>query len=109
MTAGTDVARAAKAAGFADSELVTAVALAYAASGLNADAISAPHADGSKDYGLWGISDSHGYAEISAGTWNDPTVNAAMAYRVYRAGGWAAWSEYKPTDPIGYARYLVGI
>lgn len=106
MTAGTDVARAAQAAGFPDDQLVTAVAVAFAESGFNATAINRSNSNGSTDYGLWQINSVHNFPEVANGTWRDPKVNASMALRVYRRQGWNAWSVYRPSNPTGYARYL---
>lgn len=106
MTSGADVARAAKAAGFPDSQLVTAVAVAYAESSFNATAVNRSNSNGSVDYGLWQINSVHGYPEITSGAWRDPKTNAQMAKRVWDKQGWAAWSVYRPSDTVGYARYL---
>lgn len=108
MTHGADVAKAAKAAGFPNGELVTAVAVAYAESTFNASATH-KNSDGSTDYGLWQINSSHGFPELSNGSWATPTVNAQLAYRVWKAQGWNAWSVHKPSDAIGYARYVAAI
>lgn len=105
MTAGTDVAKAAKAAGFPDDQLVTAVAIAFAESTFNAGAIK-NEPDGSKSYGLWQINSVHGYPEIASGAWRQPGVNAQLAKRVYDKQGWEAWSTFRPSDAVGYARYL---
>lgn len=108
MTSGVDVARAAKAAGFPDSELVTAVAIAFAESSFNATATH-KNSDGSTDFGLWQINSVHGFPELASGAWQDPNVNAQLAYRVWKASGWNAWSTHKPSDAVGYARYLAAI
>jgi len=108
VTHGADVAKAAKAAGFPNSELVTAVAIAYAESTFNATATH-KNSDGSTDYGLWQINSVHGFPELSNGAWSNPNVNAQLAYRVWKAQGWNAWSTHKPSDPVGYARYLAAI
>lgn len=108
VTAGIDVARAAHRAGFPDAELVTAVAVAWAESSFNATAV-ANEPNGSKSYGLWQINSVHGYAEISNGQWTDPNVNAQLALRVWKSQGWNAWSVHKPSDTLGYARYVAAI
>lgn len=105
---GADVARAAHAAGFPDSQLVTAVAIAWAESSFDETA-SHRNSNGSVDYGLWQINTVHGYPELQSGAWRDPAVNAQLAYRVYTAQGWNAWSTHKPTDPVGYTRYQTAI
>lgn len=105
MTSGLTVAKVAKGAGFPDSQLVDAVAIAFAESSFNANAVHR-NSDGSTDYGLWQINSVHNFPEISNGTWRDPAVNAQMAYRVYKSSGWNAWSTHRVSDPIGYARYL---
>ena len=107
MASGTDVARAAKAAGFPDHELVTAVAIAYAESSFNENA-SVREPDGSYSYGLWQINSVHGFAELTAasGAWRNPATNAQLAKRVWDGSGWGAWSVYKPSGGAGYARFL---
>lgn len=108
MTHGADVAKAAKAAGFPNSELVTAVAIAFAESSFNATATH-KNSDGSTDYGLWQINSVHGFPELSNGAWSNPNTNAQLAYRVWKAQGWNAWSTHKPSDVTGYARYLAAL
>lgn len=108
IVSGVDVARVAHTAGFPDSELVTAVAIAFAESSFDSNATHR-NDDGSTDYGLWQINSVHGYAELGSGAWANPTVNAQLAYRVWNAQGWNAWSTHKPTDPVGYARYNAAI
>lgn len=108
MTSGADVARYAHQAGFPDSELVTAVAVAYAESTFNERATHR-NSDGSTDYGLWQINSVHGFPEIASGAWADPATNARLAYQVWKGQGWNAWSTHKPSDTLGYARYLAAI
>lgn len=105
---GVDVARYAHDAGFPNSQLVTAVAIAYAESSFN-ETSTHHNQDGSTDYGLWQINSVHNFPEVTSGAWRDPRVNAQLAYRVYTAQGWNAWSTHKPTDPVGYARYTAAI
>src|SRR5690242_4461912 len=100
-TAGADVARYAKRAGFPDGELVTAVAVAFAESTFNEKAVHR-NSDGSTDYGLWQINSVHGFPELSSGAWADPAVNARLAYQVWKSQGWNAWSTHKPSDTLGY-------
>ena len=107
-TSGTDVARAAQAAGFPSGELVTAVAVAFAESSFN-EAATHRNANGTTDYGLWQINSVHGFPEIASGAWRTPTVNAQLAFRVWKSQGWNAWSVHRPTDTLGYARYLAAI
>lgn len=109
MTDGVLVARAAKAAGFPDSQLVTAVAIAYAESSFDENATNRSNRNGSTDYGLWQINSVHDYPELKDGSWKDPKVNAQLAYRVWKSQGWGAWSVYKPTDPVGFARYQAAL
>jgi hypothetical protein len=93
-----------RAAGFGDGDLAVGAAVGFAESGFNANA-TAHEPDGSTSYGLWQINSSHGYPELTNGTWSSVTVNAQLAKRVFDAQGWNAWSTHKPSDPIGFARY----
>lgn len=105
MSGVSDAIAALKAAGFPDSELAVGAAIAGAESNFNPAAV-AHESDGSTSYGEWQINSSHGYPELASGAWSSTTVNAQLAKRVYDSQGWNAWSTHKPSDPIGYARYL---
>lgn len=107
MASGVQVAKAAHSAGFPDSELVTAVAVAYAESTFNANATH-KNSDGSTDYGVWQINSSHKDI-LGSGNWASLGDNAKMARAVWQAQGWNAWSVHKPSDAIGYARYQAAI
>lgn len=96
-----EIAGWAKGAGFPDSELATAVAVALAESGGRVDAIGGPNFDGSFDYGVWQINESahrdkFNHSSLGAeGQWWS-VANAQMAVMVWReAGGrWTPWSAY---------------
>lgn len=88
-------------AGFAGNDLITAVAIAYAESGLHYDAKGGPNSDGSYDYGLMQINgkahpDLMTPTVISDGTWKDPLWNARAAFKIYSAAGhkFTPWSTY---------------
>lgn len=88
------IAGAAKAAGFPDSELATATAVALAESGGETTATNR-NTNGSVDYGLWQINTVHG-SLLSQGDKFNPTDNAKMAYTVWNGAGrkWSPWSAY---------------
>lgn len=91
---GTQVAKAAYAAGWRGSDLVIAVAVAKAESEWDPHAIN-DNTNGSVDYGLFQINSVHG-AILSGGNWRDPSANAAMAYQVWTGAGssWRPWVTY---------------
>ena len=90
------IAGYAKAAGFPDSEIPTAVAVALAESGGNPGAVNRANTNGSVDYGLFQINTVHG-SLLTQGDKFNPADNARMAFTVYsRAGNkWTPWSVYK--------------
>jgi hypothetical protein len=90
------IAGYALAAGFPQSEIPTAVAVALAESGGNPGAVNRANSNGSVDYGLFQINTVHG-ALLTQGDKFDPAANARMAFTVYsRAGNkWTPWSVYK--------------
>src|SRR5579859_6631813 len=102
------IASFASGAGFSGNDLVTAVAIALAESGgdpqqynpeIKARGGTPP---GYGSYGLWQI-----YRKMHPefASWNlyDPNQNAAAAYSVYQAQGFAAWSTYTNG---AYLKYL---
>ncbi len=92
---------AAAAAGFTGADLDTAVAVAKAESSGNAGATHVNN-NGSTDYGLFQINSVH--SSLLAGkNWQDPTVNAQLAYSVFKSSGWGAWSTY---NSGAYTKYL---
>lgn len=96
-----DVAKAAAAAGFSGADLVTAVAIAYAESAGNQNAVGdqnlAPERGPS--IGLWQINiGDRAHPEYAQDDLTNPTVNAQRAYEVYRREGFRAWSTYDPRD-----------
>lgn len=107
-----DIAGYAKAAGFPQNELATAVAVAYAESGGNPQAVNNKNKNGSTDYGLWQINTVHG-ALLNQGDKFDPAANARMAYTIWKGAGskWTPWSAYnngsyiaqKPKGVLGAA------
>jgi len=77
-------------AGFPGHELHTAVAVAYAESVGNAEAVN-HNRNGSKDSGLWQINSVHGYSNLK-----NPSVNARAAFEVWSYSGWTAWYAHTP-------------
>jgi hypothetical protein len=89
-----DIANAARQAGFAGPDLVTAVAIAIAESGGNPTAVNRRNRNGTADFGLWQINSVHN-ALLKQGNWQNPADNARMAKAVYDdAGGFRPWAVY---------------
>lgn len=94
------IADYARKAGFDGLDLVTAVAIAYAESGGNAQAYNpetaagAPQGKGS--YGLWQIY-LHAHPEFENVDLYDPQTNANAAYSIYETAGFSfhPWSTFK--------------
>lgn len=94
------IAGYAKAAGFPDSELRTAVGVALAESSGNTNAHNGTGKDNS--YGLWQINmygnmgpDRRRRFGISRNEeLYDPAVNAKAAYIIWKDSGWKAWTTY---------------
>lgn len=84
----SQIAQIAHAAGWADNEVPTAVAVALAESGGNSDAVSS-----TGDYGLWQINQAAhpGMATL------DPYDNGRNAYKIWQQAGnkWTSWTAYK--------------
>lgn len=89
-----DIARLARAAGFPESQVAVAVAVALAESA-GYPAATNHNTNGSVDFGLWQINTVHG-ALLTTGAWCVPADNAAMAHTVWtRAGGsWTPWATF---------------
>lgn len=85
-----ETASLAATAGFPGAELHTAVAVAYAESLGDPDAVNR-NRNGSKDSGLWQINSIHGFQDLF-----DPLENARAAYEVWRVQGWTAWYAHTP-------------
>lgn len=85
-----EVASLASASGFPGPELHTAVAVAYAESLGDAEAV-AKNRNGSKDSGLWQINSIHGYSDLK-----NPHMNAQAAFEVWSHTGWTAWYAHTP-------------
>jgi hypothetical protein len=94
------IASYAASAGFRDSDLAVAVAIALAESGGDPRAVCVD-ANGSRDEGLWQINSVHGYP--SSCTF-DPSCSAAVAYRLYLARGHAFgdWVTYSSDRFLSY-------
>ena len=86
-----EVASLADGAGFPGDELHTAVAVAYAESLGDPEAVNR-NRNGSKDSGLWQINSIHGYSDLKK-----PHVNAQAAFEVWSHSGWTAWYAHTPS------------
>ena len=99
------IAQVARQAGIPEDKIPTMVAIAMAESSGNSEAHNAKYPDDS--YGLWQINmlDEPGYelgkerrekfGLSSNEELKDPLTNAKVAYEVYKAEGYDAWSVYK--------------
>lgn len=87
-----DVARVALDAGFVGEDLVRAVAVAYAESRNDPNAVGT-NTDGSRDYGLWQINSVHSPPVPAI---FNPEVNANYAYSIFaqRDFTWFPWYAY---------------
>lgn len=89
-------AKALQAAGFTGLNLVIAVAVAKGESGpeINPAAI-AREDNGSTSYGMMQINSVHPDV-LRMGSWQDPNVNAKMAFRIWTESGnsWVPWGAY---------------
>src|SRR6266576_1851851 len=98
-----DVALVAKQAGFSGTDLLTAIAIAYAESSGNPNAVGdqtlAP--DRGPSIGLWQINIGNNahpeYAEVDL---TNPAINAQAAFAVYQQAGksFRPWSTFDPRD-----------
>ena len=97
-----DVARVAFTAGWRRPDLVTAVAVAQAESGLRPSAVNAIGASG-----IWQVLPA-AHPEFAAqwadGSWADPVTNARMAFRIWLAASrsWQPWETYTDGDYLSY-------
>lgn len=99
----SDVVRVAKNAGFQGEDLIKAVAIAYAESRGNPNAVGdqdlAPERGPS--IGLWQINiGSKAHPEMSSWNLTDPLTNARAALSVYQQAGnsFRPWSTFDPRD-----------
>lgn len=115
--------------GTTDSEAVVAVAVIFAESGGDTEAISRttapltsdPKSVGNRDHGLAQLSGRWQYPKIQAngGRWRDPAVNVAIAYDIFKGAGrtftpWmvfvkdskgvAPYEQYLPDARLGVAQ-----
>ena len=84
------------AAGFPQSEIPLAVAVAMAESGGNPNATNSAGNSAGVDKGLWQINDYWNKDVIATGDPFDPATNAKMAYKIWTRNGktWKPWSAY---------------
>lgn len=102
MAALTDdqIATFAKSGGFTGDDIGIAVRIAKAESGGNPKAHNSKPPDDS--YGLWQINMYGKLGPARRKQYNlsnneqlyDPTTNARVAYGIYKASGWTAWTTY---------------
>lgn len=101
------IARYAYDAGFRDTNLITAVAIAYAESGGNPSNYNPETAAGTPSgmgsYGLWQIY-RKAHPEFTGWDLNDPATNARAAYRVWVQAGksFRPWSTYQHGSHLKY-------
>lgn len=90
----SQIATYARQAGFPDSAIPTAVAIAMAESSGRADATHG-NQNGSTDYGLMQINSVHGNL-LKNYNWSDPAQNMQMAYQVWKdaGGSFSPWVTY---------------
>ncbi|HET7639956.1 MAG TPA: transglycosylase SLT domain-containing protein, partial [Ktedonobacteraceae bacterium] len=86
------IAGLARSAGFPDSEIPRAVAIALAESGGRTDVIG-HNTNGTVDVGLWQINSVHGHSTASM---QDPVQNAQAAHQIWAAAGnrWTPWVTF---------------
>lgn len=94
------IAQYARQAGFPESEIPTAVAVAMAeSSGRYWLSNTAGNTAGGTDLGLWQINSKWNPDSIAAGGGMgrvyDPAANAKMAFHAWKAHGWNDWVTYK--------------
>ena len=88
------IAQWAREAGFGESSLPMAVAIAHAESGGNASAVNNANSNGSSDYGLMQINSVHSDL-LSKFNKFDPVDNMRMAYQISNGGtNWKPWSTF---------------
>jgi Lysozyme like domain len=106
--AGSQVAELAQWAGLPTSQLVNAVAIAWAESGLRTDAVGenrdpTTHLVTSRDRGLWQIND-YWHKDVSDACAFDKNCNASAMARISSYGSnWAPWSTW---NSGAYKSYL---
>lgn len=85
-------------------QITVGVAVAYAESGGRPTATNV-NRNGSRDLGLWQINDG-AHPWIKGQNWQDPAVNTAAAFRVWReaGGSWRPWVAYTSGS---YRQYLL--
>lgn len=106
--------------GTTDSEAVVAVAVAFAESSADTDAISRttapitsdPASVGQRDHGIFQLSGRWQYPKIQAagGRWRDPETNVKIAYEIFKGAGrtFTSWSVFtKNSSGVApYEQYL---
>lgn len=102
--------------GTTDSEAVVAVAVAFAESSADTDAISRttapvtsdPASVGQRDHGIFQLSGRWQYPRIQAagGKWRNPEVNVKLAYDIFKGAGrtFTPWMVFKK-NTLGVAAY----
>jgi Lysozyme like domain len=82
-------------AGVSGDNLVIAVAIAMAESGLDTTIVSAPNTNGTTDYGLWQVNSVHSEYDTAKLIASDGVYNAAAMFTLSSKGTvWQPWSTY---------------
>lgn len=97
------IAEIAVAAGFPDTEVPTAVAVALAESGGRVGAVN-HNTNGTADHGLFQINDVNLTLVGSTGPIleSNPQINANAAHTIWQASGWGAWSTHNNGAYLAY-------
>lgn len=92
-------------AGWTGQDALTAFCIALAESGGDPTKTNTKNTNGSTDYGLFQINSVH-TALLNGKNWQDPTVNAAMAFSLYKGRGnkFIDWATYN--NPVLYTRFM---
>jgi Lysozyme like domain len=104
IQSASDISGYAETAGWTDSDLQVAVAIALAESGGDPNAVGDLNITPGGSIGLWQIN-LQAHPEYDAQSLTDPQTNANAAYAIYQAAGntFSPWSTYTGGQ---YAKYI---
>ncbi len=91
MTAGQVAALVMSVGWTTESDIKTAVAIAYDESRFDTKAVGGPNSNGSKDFGLFQVNSVH---KPTSDEKTQPLANTKKAYAIYKQQGWKAWATY---------------